>query len=205
MGHDSCACFVGGNSCSPLPADKRLRDKPQRDLNVRLQTDLAKIIRIAQEREEENWRFRSFLKAYDGSPREIDRIVHDLYQRISSEIDCQQCANCCRKIQPVLNRKDIRVFSLGLGLDINQFKQQFLVKDDETPDKFLFNTLPCPFLRGNLCLNYEHRPQDCRSFPHLHKRDLTSRLWEVVENYSLCPLVFNVYEYLKRELWHKNW
>jgi hypothetical protein len=30
-------------------------------------------------------------------------------------------------------------------------------------------------------------------------------LWEVVENYSLCPLVFNVYEYLKRELWHKSW
>jgi uncharacterized protein len=171
---------------------------------VRLETDLAKIKRIAQQKEEENWRFRSFLKAYDGSPREIDRLVHDLYQRISAEVDCQQCANCCREIQPILNRKDIRVFSRGLGLDVNQFKEQFLVKDDETLDKFRFNTLPCPFLRGNLCLNYEDRPQDCRSFPHLHKRDFTSRLWGVVENYSLCPLVFNVYEYLKRELWYKN-
>ncbi len=86
-----------------------------------------------------------------------------------------------------------------------KFKEQYLVQDDEAPDKFRFNRLPCPFLRCNLCTTYEHRPQDCRSFPHLHMRDFTSRLWEVVENYSICPLVFNVYEYLKKELWHKNW
>jgi len=97
---------------------------------MRLETDLAEIITIAEKREEENWRFRSFLKAYDGSPREIDRIVHNLYQRISSEIDCKQCANCCRKMQPTLNQKDIRDFSHGLGLDVNRFKKQYLVKND---------------------------------------------------------------------------
>ncbi len=170
-----------------------------------METDLVKIKKIAEKREEENWRFRSFLKEYDESPGEIDHIVHDLYQKISSEIDCKKCANCCRKMQPVLSQKDIHDFSEGLGLDVCNFKEQYLEKDNEAPDKFRFNTLPCPFLRGDLCSNYEHRPRDCQSFPHLHRRDFTSRLWEVIENYSICPLVFNVYEYLKRELWHKNW
>jgi len=144
---------------------------------MRLETDLTEIMKIAEKREEENWRFRSFLKGYDGPEREIDLLVHDLYQRIASEIDCRKCANCCRKIQPILSQKDIRDFSRGLGLAVNKFKEQYLVKDDETPSIFRFNALPCPFLRGNLCTNYEHRPQDCRSFPHLHKQNFTFRLW----------------------------
>jgi uncharacterized protein len=167
---------------------------------MRLETDLDKIKKLAEQREDENWRFRSFLKGCDKSDRKIDRIVHDLYQRISAEIDCKQCGNCCRKMSPVLSQKDIRDFSQSLGIDVKNFKEQYLAKDEETPNKFWFNKLPCPFLKSNLCLNYEHRPQDCRSFPHLHKRDFTHRLWNVVENYAICPWVFNVYEYLKKEL-----
>jgi uncharacterized protein len=169
---------------------------------MRLETDLTIITKIAAKKGDENWRFRSFLKTYHGSENEIDGIVHDLYQKISLEIDCTQCANCCRKMQPALDQEDIRDFSQSLGLDLKVFKEQYLIQDGEVSDKFRFNRQPCPFLKGNLCLNYQHRPQDCRSFPHLHIREFTSRIWEVVENYSICPLVFNVYEYLKRELWH---
>jgi uncharacterized protein len=168
-----------------------------------LETDLDKIKRIAEQKEDENLLFRSFLKGCDRSDREIDRIVYDLYQSIASEIDCKECANCCRKLSPTWSRKDILDFSQGLGLDIKPFIKQYLVKV-ETPNKFRFNRLPCPFLKGNLCLNYEHRPQDCRSFPHLNKRNFTCRLWDVVENYAICPLVFNVYEYLKKELRHNT-
>jgi uncharacterized protein len=170
---------------------------------MRLETDPAVIMKIAEKRDEENLRFRSFLKVYNGSPKEIDSIVKGLYQRISSEIDCKMCANCCRGMQPAFSHKDVRDFSQGLGLDVNQFKKQYLIQDGEVSDKFRLKSLPCPFLKGKVCLNYEHRPQDCRSFPHLHKPNFTSRLWEVVENYSVCPLVFNVYEHLKKELWHK--
>ena len=44
------------------------------------------------------------------------------------------------------------------------------------------------------------RPEDCRSFPHLHKESFISRLWGVIDNYSICPIVFNVFERLKIEL-----
>ena len=42
---------------------------------------------------------------------------------------------------------------------------------------------------------------DCRSYPHLHKKEIISRLMGVVFNCSVCPIVFNVYEQMKLELW----
>ncbi len=39
---------------------------------------------------------------------------------------------------------------------------------------------------------YQCRPDDCRSYPHLHKRDFISRLINVIGNYSVCPIVFNI-------------
>jgi len=168
---------------------------------MKLETDLARIRRIAEQKDKENLRFRSFLKGYDGPEGRIDSIVHKLYRGVSSEIDCRQCANCCKRIEPTLSQKDIRAFAAGLRQPVDEFRARYLVPGEDQGE-WRFNRLPCPFLAGNLCTNYEHRPQDCRSYPHLHKRDFTSRLWNVVENCAICPIVFNVYERLKEELWH---
>ena len=170
---------------------------------MKLETDLARIQRIARQKDDENWRFRSFLKGYDGPAGEIDHIIHNLYRKVSSEIDCRKCANCCKSIQSALNQKDIQAFTSGLRLPVDEFNARYLVPG-ENPGEWRFNKLPCPFLVENLCTNYEHRPQDCRSYPHLHKRDFNARLWNVVENCSICPIVFNVYEHLKEELRYGN-
>ena len=50
---------------------------------------------------------------------------------------------------------------------------------------------------------YPCRPDDCRSFPHLHKEEFVFRLIQAVENCWICPIVFNVFERLKIELWHE--
>ena len=167
---------------------------------MKLETDLNKIKKLSEQKDDENWKFRSFLKGYDAPTEEIDSIVFRLYKQISTEIDCKTCGNCCREVYPILNQKDIKKFSQGLGLPTNQFKNLYLEKDEESDD-FFFNKLPCPFLKGNLCTNYENRPDDCRSFPHLHKKNFTTRLFGVLDNCSICPIVYNVYEYLKAELW----
>ena len=44
------------------------------------------------------------------------------------------------------------------------------------------------------------RVADCRSYPHLHKKDMASRLLGVIENAAVCPIVFGVLERLKAEL-----
>ena len=86
-------------------------------------------------------------------------------------------------------------------LDTAVLKGDHLVAHEEKPGKFNFNAQPCPFLVDDLCTNYDARPQVCRSFPHLHKKDFRSRLYGVIFNYELCPIVYNVYEQLKEELW----
>ena len=164
-----------------------------------METDIYKIRKLSKEKEVENWNFRSFLKGCDIPSKKIDSIVYELYQKVSSEIDCRTCANCCREVQPVLDQKDIERFSKCLGISIAQFKDQYLVKDEE-PGKFVFNKKPCPFLKDNLCSHYACRPKDCKSYPHLHKSGFIFRLINMVENCSICPIVFNVYESLKDEI-----
>ena len=64
---------------------------------------------------------------------------------------------------------------------------------------------PCPMLNRNLCSIYSVRPKTCQEFPNLEKPDFVGRLWQVVENTFVCPIVFNVYEELKTVLsWRKR-
>jgi len=168
-----------------------------------METNINKIKKLAEEKKDENWEFRSFLKICDILPQEVDSIVHNLYQEVSAKIDCKDCGNCCREVKPVLEEEDIEKFSEGLRMSAIKFKQEYLVRDKDSKG-FMFNKKPCPFLRDNLCQNYSYRPQVCVSYPHLHKEDFVFRLIRVIENCSVCPIVFNVYEHLKDELWHEN-
>ena len=136
---------------------------------------------------------------------ELDAIVHGLFREISAEIDCRSCGNCCRKISPVLDQEDIEKLSMGQGISPEDVKRQFLMYDDDFSEGLIFNEMPCPFLKGNQCSSYEFRPEACRSFPHLHKDEFVSRLMGVVQNYEICPVVFNVYEQLKKKFsWPKR-
>lgn len=170
---------------------------------MKVETDLKRIKETAEKKEDENWKFRTFLKGYDIEVEELDSIVHRLFKGVVREVDCTACGNCCKEISPVLGDEDIERLSRGLGISRKNFKEQFLVENDKKySDRFIFNKRPCPFLKGNLCSHYELRPEACRSFPHLHKEEFVFRLIGVVENYAVCPIVFNVYEELKAELWH---
>ena len=166
-----------------------------------METDLDKIKKLSKENEDKNWKFRSFLKECGISRDKIDSIEHRLYKKVSSEIDCKTCANCCKQVQPTLDQEDIEGFSECLDISVAQFKEKYLVKDDD-PKKFVFKKKPCPFLKDNLCSHYTNRPKDCVSYPHLHKNGFTLRLMGVIGNCSICPIVYNVYEYLKDEIWH---
>jgi len=165
-----------------------------------METDLQKIKEVSEKKHDENWRFRTFLKGC--SDEHIDTLVHQFYQEVSSNVDCTTCANCCKEIQPTLEQGDIGRFAQGLGMSVAQFTEQYLMEDiqDGIFEGWTFQHKPCPFLKENICTNYSYRPKACRSYPHLHKPDFTCRLWGVIDNYAICPIVFNVYELLKREM-----
>ncbi|HBG04590.1 MAG: hypothetical protein A2075_21305 [Geobacteraceae bacterium GWC2_58_44] len=167
---------------------------------MKLETDIKRIEELSQQRDDENWDFRCFLKRADLSVAKIDSIVHELYREVSAQIDCTLCGNCCKVMQPELTAGDAKKLASQHELATNDFQARFL-HDNEDGKGFIFNAQPCPFLQNNRCSVYDNRPRDCRSYPHLHKRDFVFRMNQAYSNCSICPIVFNVYERLKQALW----
>ncbi|MBN1459109.1 MAG: YkgJ family cysteine cluster protein [Armatimonadetes bacterium] len=169
---------------------------------MRLQTDPRVVAKLAEEREEVNWRFRTFLKNAELEIGELDAIVHAHYENVASQIDCCACGNCCREVLPTLDNADVTRLAAALGSTPDEIIAQYATRNDD--GDLTFNRRPCPFLVGNRCRVYEHRPDTCRSYPHLQKDEFVFRLAQAVSNCSICPISFNVYERLKAELWHRR-
>ena len=168
---------------------------------MKVVTNIKRIEKLASQKEDENWKFRSFLKGWcDLSSEEIDSLFKRFFEDVTREIDCTECANCCKKMSPLLKSEDIETLSALLDLSYSTFCSKYLV-ESEVKNEFNFNTLPCPFLKDNHCTVYSSRPHDCRSYPHLQEKDRVSNMITIVSNCSVCPILYNVYELLKEKLW----
>ena len=159
-------------------------------------TDLKIIARIAAEKEDENDDFRSFLKQQDGE--EIDAIVHKINDIVTAQIDCTLCGNCCKSLMINVTTEESVSLANHLKMDVEAVKEKYLEESHE--GKMIINTIPCHFLGGSICIIYENRFNECREFPHLHKKGFTTRLFGTLMNYAICPIIFNVVENLKVEL-----
>jgi Fe-S-cluster containining protein len=170
---------------------------------VAIELDMDKFREYSTQAEDENWEFRSFLKNCEVPEHEIDNTVRRHFRDVSHEIDCTACANCCRKLRPQLEPKDIARLARAKGVSEAQFRESCVEKFNEDGERGLrFNRKPCPFLEDSRCAVYEARPDECRSYPHLHKKRFTSRLMTAVQNTTVCPISYYVFERLKMDLWH---
>ena len=157
--------------------------------NPHIELDLNKIKKSGKINERKNLQFRTFLKQQDSD--KIDIIVHRLNREITEKIDCTQCANCCKILRTCIQDEDIKPITQRLNISEEQFREQYT---EVAEGELLLREMPCVFLENNKCTIYIDRPMECRTFPNLHKEYFTSRLFGIIENYSLCPIVFNVYE-----------
>jgi hypothetical protein len=59
----------------------------------------------------------------------------------------------------------------------------------------------CVFLSGNECTVYAARPHTCEDFPHLARGagSFLSRMWEMPDRATYCPIVYNSLEAFKEE------
>jgi len=160
-----------------------------------LVTDLEKIRYWGHKNLDKNYNFRSFLKFNDFE--NIDEIVHKIENKIRNQIDCTTCGNCCIQKSPKLLKTDISRISKFIGLSENEFIENYI--DSSEKVDIIFANRPCKFLNNCKCTIYDIRPKDCISYPHTQKKGFTSRLLGVIENYSICPIVFNLVEQLKIE------
>lgn len=161
-----------------------------------LEIDLNRIKQISKENEDENFRFRSFLKGKDSD--KVDRIVHRLYKEIVNKIDCTQCGNCCNIFTTTITDKEIDVLAKNDNFSRDYFIENFTMLDEFENLRYL-KDVPCKYLSGKKCSIYDIRPGACRSYPHIHKNSFNSRTLGVLSNCEVCPIVFNVWESLKEE------
>jgi Fe-S-cluster containining protein len=161
-----------------------------------IETDLQKIKHLSSIRENENINFRIFLKSMDE--RRVDNIVHLLHKEITEQIDCTMCGNCCCQLKPELHKKDIAILAQIENITLENFKDKYCEKNEF--GEIYLKTIPCYYLEGKKCRIYENRPEECRNFPNTHKKEFISRSLGMINNYEICPIVFNLMERLKDEL-----
>ena len=167
--------------------------------------EIPLIQRYARHNEAEDFRFRTFLKVrLNLSNAELDEVVRKTTDEIWQQIDCTTCAHCCRTLQIVVDNKDIQRLALRLGMTPRQFSRKYVqVGEDKT--KYLAST-PCVFLGAdNRCTVYEDRPKACRDFPYLHSNGFRHRTLMMIQNTGACPIVFNVWQELKKLLGFRRW
>ena len=82
--------------------------------------DIERIKSLAEAKEDENWRFRVYLKGLDLPGADLDRLVWRHLEDVTRRIDCCSCANCCTVISPLLSHKDVRRLAGHVGIEETQ-------------------------------------------------------------------------------------
>lgn len=137
-----------------------------------------------------------FKKLKRRPPKDLDYTMQELHEETFQEINCLDCANCCKTTSPLFTDRDINRISKYLKLKPNQFIDQYL-KIDEDGDTVL-QTSPCPFLfEDNTCMIYEVRPKACAEYPHTNRKKFHQIANLTLNNVSICPAAFKIVEKLK--------
>src|SRR6185312_15817077 len=90
-------------------------------------TDLVQIKLLGEKKRPENERFRRHLKSHDHSDRILRRIAED----IEDQIDCTQCANCCRVATVKLSERDVERLARYLRISPAKFLSQYATESEE--------------------------------------------------------------------------
>jgi Fe-S-cluster containining protein len=139
-----------------------------------------------------------FLDKFDELvPADMPALVEKAEAETWNEINCMDCANCCKTMTPTFNKADIVRISAHLGLTPKEFKSRWLYKEPVSGD-WVNTTQPCQFLADNKCSIYEVRPADCAEFPHHNKKpfDLYNETFK--NNLVHCPATLALVNRLKK-------
>jgi len=122
---------------------------------------------------------------------DLDKWFLENHNNAFENIDCLECANCCKTTSPIFYDKDIERLSNRLKMKASDFYQKYL-KTDQEGDQVLQSS-PCPFLlEDNKCAVYEDRPKACREYPHTNRKRMHQILDLTLRNTKVCPAVARI-------------
>lgn len=157
--------------------------------------DPVQVARAAARLEVENWRFRTYLKAFCiWSDHKLNRIAARIGLDAAGQIDCKTCAACCRCAVIPVTDEEVERLSIRLRLPVLDFRARFVRPADAGEPAI--DGHPCPFLEGSHCGVYEDRPAPCREYPYI-EGDVRSRMVIIIERAGVCPIVFEQVERMK--------
>lgn len=142
---------------------------------------------------------KAFFKGIKKSRvHELDDTVHALHEEVFEEIDCLECANCCRHLGPRITNRDVEQMAHALRMKPSDVVETYL-RIDEDKD-YVFKSMPCPFLGvDNYCSIYKDRPKACREYPHTDRKKFYQIHNLTIKNAETCPAVYEILERLKKE------
>ncbi len=153
-------------------------------------------IDLANQNKSENKVLSKKLKK--SKPKKLDDVVHQLHDETFNEIDCLDCANCCKTTSPAIYDRDIDRLAKHLRIKPSKLIADYLVEDED--NDYVFKSAPCPFLDyENYCTVYESRPLACREYPHTNRKRFYQVLDLSLTNTLICPAVATVFEKLQHK------
>ncbi|MCS6991826.1 MAG: YkgJ family cysteine cluster protein [Chitinophagales bacterium] len=158
---------------------------------------LQRIRQKAEREKTDNRRFFRWLKK--ARPVGMTKFFRLAHQEAFADIDCLQCANCCRTALAVFEKPDIHRIAHHLGMSEEAFIKKYLRPH---PDyEYLICQLPCPFLTpDNRCSIYAIRPTGCRTYPPARLRLTDEQLDVLHDNVHICPAVNRIVDRVKQHL-----
>ncbi len=131
--------------------------------------------------------------------KKLNSLAEESHDLVFNQINCLECANCCKSIPPMVNETDIRRMARHLNLKVGDFKEQYVRYDDDMD--MVLKKSPCPFLQSdNKCLIYESRPKACREYPHTNGFQFSKNLKLHAINANYCPAVYHILEDLSKKI-----
>src|SRR5690554_2160465 len=139
-----------------------------------------------------------FLNKFDKKiPEGLSELVKETDQQVWEQVNCKECANCCKVMTPTYTKADIARISKHLNMSKKEFFERYLEKEEDT-GSVVHQQLPCSFLKNNICSIYEVRPEDCAGYPYHDKRPFDEYSLTYIQNLEYCPATYLLVEKLEK-------
>lgn len=131
--------------------------------------------------------------------KDADQLFHEAHEAVFANVDCLECANCCKTTSPIFRDVDISRISANLGIRPSELTDGYLHLDED--GDWVLNQSPCAFLGvDNRCSIYDVRPRACRDYPHTDRKNMSQIGDLTYRNTLVCPAVELILERIRERL-----